>query len=302
MLGSSIWDDFRYHISKSTRLNQIILINITFFITLVIARIALNVTQGSSGAGQSLLTEWLSLHTNPTYLITHPWILATHMFTHFGLWHILWNMLMLYWFGNIVGDLLGDKMVWPVYIVSGLTGALVIFIFSNLFNYPSAEVMAYGASAAVMGFVLAATMIAPDYVMHLLLIGEVRLKYVAIVVILIDLVGLAENSNTGGHLGHIGGALGGVLFILYIRQGWSLHDLFQKKPPTKIIPIRKPVMSPSGSAKPISSLSKKSASEETVLSPQEEIDRILDKIRIKGLNSLTEEEKKRLDQFSGSGH
>ena len=57
MLGSSIWDDFRYHISKSTRLNQIILINITFFITLVIARIALNVTQGSSGAGQSLLTE-----------------------------------------------------------------------------------------------------------------------------------------------------------------------------------------------------------------------------------------------------
>jgi len=62
------------------------------------------------------------------------------------------------------------------------------------------------------------------------------------------------------------------------------------------------VMSPSGSAKPISSLSKKSASEETVLSPQEEIDRILDKIRIKGLGSLTEEEKKKLDQFSGSGH
>ncbi|MBK8779523.1 MAG: rhomboid family intramembrane serine protease [Saprospiraceae bacterium] len=65
--------------------------------------------------------------------------MATHVFYHFGLWHILWNMLMLYWFGNIVGDLLGGQDGVVVYIVSGLTGALVIFIFSNLFNYPSAE-------------------------------------------------------------------------------------------------------------------------------------------------------------------
>ncbi|MBK9677763.1 MAG: rhomboid family intramembrane serine protease [Saprospiraceae bacterium] len=195
-------------------------------------------TQGSSGAGQSLLTEWLSLHTDPTYLITHPWILAAYVYPLWPLAYPLWNMLMLYWFGKYCWGSIGRQDgVAGIYCI-GTNRSLGDLIFSNLFNYPSAEVMAYGASAAVMGFVLAATMIAPDYVMHLLLIGEVRLKYVAIVVILIDLVGLAENSNTGGHLGHIGGALGGVLFILYIRQGWSLHDLF-KKPPTKIIPIRK---------------------------------------------------------------
>jgi membrane associated rhomboid family serine protease len=287
---SSIWEDFKYQISRGTRLNQVILINVTAFVLILLVRVGFNMTQGVNATGFGSATDLLSLHTNLKYILSHPWILITHMFVHITVMHILWNMLMLYWFGNIVGDLLGDRMIWSVYLTSGLMGALTIIFFSRVFNYPSGEVIAYGASAAVMGFILVATIIAPDYILHLLLIGEVRLKFVALVVILIDLVGLAENNNTGGHIGHLGGAAGGALFVWFIRQGWTLPTWNKKKEPAKVIPIRRAVATPSPVKKvPVSGVSN------TITKPQSEIDRILDKISAKGINSLTQEEKKTLE-------
>ena len=291
---NSLWEDFKYHLSKGTRLNQVMLINVIAFVLILFLHLGFNIAQGVNATGFGSAADLLSLHTDLHYILTHPWILITHMFTHVAVMHILWNMLMLYWFGNIVGDLLGDKVIWPIYLTSGLVGALTIIFFSRAFHYPSSEVIAYGASAAVMGFVLAAAITAPDYIMRLLLIGEVRLKFVALAVILIDLVGLAENSNTGGHLGHIGGAVGGALYIWFIKQGFSLPQWIKKREPTKVIPIRRSVstiakeVNKEISPKPHASTQK----------PQAEVDRILDKIRAKGINSLTPEEKKTLEEAS----
>lgn len=291
----SLWDDFKYNLSKGTRLNQVMLINVTAFVLILFIHLGFNITQGVNATGFGSATDLLSLHSDPHYILTHPWILITHMFTHITVMHILWNMLMLYWFGNIVGDLLGDSSIWPVYLISGLMGAFTIIFFSRVFHYPSADVIAYGASAAVMGFVLAATTIAPDYIMHLLLIGEVRLKFVALFVILIDLVGLANNSNTGGHIGHLGGALGGFLYIVIRRQGWSLPQWPKKKQPTKIIPIRRTVSTTTTVKKETTTRTLT-----TTIKPQSEIDRILDKISAKGINSLTPEEKNTLEE-AGKG-
>lgn len=287
---SSLWDDFKYQISRGTRLNQVILINVTAFVLILLVRLGFNMSQGVNATGFGSATDLLSLHTNLKYILSHPWILLTHMFMHITIMHILWNMLMLYWFGNIVGDLLGDRMIWSVYLTSGFMGALTIIFFSRVFNYPSGEVIAYGASAAVMGFILAATIVAPDYILNLLLIGEVRLKFVALVVILIDLVGLAENNNTGGHIGHLGGAAGGALFIWFIRQGWTFPKLTRKKEPTKIIPMRRTVVT----STPVKKSTSASGIDSTI-QPQSEIDRILDKISAKGIQSLTPEEKKTLE-------
>ncbi len=289
----SIWDDFKYNLTKSTRLNQIILINVSVFVVVLILHIVLNIVQGMDGNGWGYLTNALSLHTNLTYLFTHPWIILTHMFLHLGIWHLLWNMLTFYWFGNIVGDLLGDRKVWPIYLVSGLTGMVLILFFANVFQYPAADYTALGASAAVMGFIAAATMIAPDYLFHLVLIGEVRLKYVAFFIFLIDLLGIANSSNTGGHLGHLGGALGGVLYILFIRRGWSIDDWMpNKKSRAKVIPLKK--VSAENSAR---EKSKSKSENPKVNLSQSEIDRILDKINMKGFNSLTQEEKNTLDKM-----
>jgi membrane associated rhomboid family serine protease len=292
----SLWDDFKYNISKSTRLNQIILINVSVFIILLLARIILNIADGGNQAAFANLSRLLSLNTDLAYLIRHPWILISHMFTHIGIWHLIWNMVSLYWFGNIVGDLLGDKFIWRVYLFSGLAGALVIILFSTLFHFPSDIVIAHGASAAVMGFVLAAAVIAPDYLLHLMIIGSVRLKYVALVVILIDLAGIADGANTGGHIGHLGGAIGGALFIWLLRNGISLMpEKREKSTETKIIPMRKAI--PATGKQQNSDKGQGLPKDKTsILSKQEKIDLILDKIRAKGINSLTKEEKELLDR------
>ncbi|MEP7268389.1 MAG: rhomboid family intramembrane serine protease [Saprospiraceae bacterium] len=297
---NSLWEDFKYNIAKGTRLNQVLLINVSVFIVILFARIILNIADGGNPEAFNLLTKWLSLNTDLSFLIGHPWILITHMFTHIGLWHLLWNMLMLYWFGNIVGDLLGDQYIWRTYLTGGLSGAFLIIFFSRIFHYPSDIVMAYGASAAVMGFILAATVIAPDYLMHLLIIGSVKLKYVALVVIVIDLVGIAEQSNTGGHLGHMGGALGGILMIWWIRQG---IELFPGKNTNtevrgKIIPIKKSIKALSETRGNTNDTSQEVQKLNPGQQNQEEIDRILDKISAKGINSLTEEERGILDKSS----
>lgn len=289
----SIWQDVKYQLSRGTRLNQLMLVNVIVFIVVLFVRIGFNIAYGTSQNGFFSFTEMLSFHSDTLYLLKHPWILVTHMFLHVGVWHLIWNMLMLYWFGNIVGDLIGNKAILPLYLFSGFVGALAIYIFSRLFAYPSAAVVAYGASAAVMGFILAATIIAPDYLMHLLLLGPVKLKYIAMVVVLLDLIGLAENSNTGGHIGHLGGALGGVLFIWWLRNGYSLPDWNFKKSPAKIIPMRKSVRVTS--AKGSDQNAAPGKTNEVPLKANE-IDRILDKIRDKGIGSLTTEERNTLDQ------
>ncbi|MBK8779524.1 MAG: hypothetical protein IPO25_19795 [Saprospiraceae bacterium] len=128
--------------------------------------------------------------------------------------------------------------------------------------------------------------------MHLLLIGGTA-QNVAMVVILIDLGRSTQKTVIPVGILAILEVLWAVCFSFYTSsKGWSLHDLL-KKPPTKIIPIRKPVMSPSGGAKPISSLSKKSASgRNCALSPQEEVDRTLDKIRNQGPRQLNRRREK----------
>ncbi len=294
----SLWEDFKYNISKSTRLNQIILINVSVFIILLLARIILNIADGGNESAFGNISQLLSLNTDPGYLIRHPWIVVSHMFTHIGIWHLIWNMVSLYWFGNIVGDLLGDRYIWRIYLFSGFTGAFVIFMFSTFLHFPSDIVIAHGASAAVMGFVLASAVIAPDYLLHLMIIGSVRLKYVALVVILIDLAGIADGSNTGGHLGHLGGAIGGALFIWLLRSGISLiPERKIRGTETKIIPMRKaiPASGPKQQSVKDQSLSQNKTS---LLSKQDKIDLILDKIRARGLNSLTKEERELLDNSS----
>ena len=93
-------------------ISKIILVNIALFIIL---KLVFVFTQGGQGI-YPLIKNGLSLPSDPSQLIRQPWSLFTHMILHEGFWHIIMNMLMLYWFGQIVGDLLGDQRVLPIYI------------------------------------------------------------------------------------------------------------------------------------------------------------------------------------------
>lgn len=287
----SILEDARREFSFGNMVTRLILINVAVFVLVHIVNIVLFAANGATKS--PLYTEiirFFSMSSDVKHILTHPWVLITSMFLHEEFWHILWNMLFLYWFGRIVGDFLGDKRVLPIYLLGGLFGAVFFYASANLLPGGSGEVRyALGASGGVMAMVVAAGVIAPDYIMRLLFLGDVKLKYIVMALVFLDMIGIANDMNTGGHFAHLGGALMGWLFIQQLRNGvdWGkpFNTFFdwisgQRKPKMRVVKtggIRKP---------------------QKHQTDQEKLDEILDKIKQSGYKSLTKEEKEYLFKAS----
>lgn len=247
--------------------------------------------------------KYLYLSNDLFWNITHPWTIITHMFTHVGFFHLIFNMLILYWFGRIAGDLLGDHRMLPLYLYSGLAGAAAYLITAPVIYAGPSSV--HGASAAIMGIVAAAGMTAPDYQMRLLLLGDVRLKYIVAGLLAIYVIGIANMDNMGGHMAHLGGAAFGFFYVYMLRRGTDLTirfnrllTLFRKpiRPPRRTVK-RKVTMEVSHRAvhrKGDSDIS----SEQAYEGEQERLDAILDKIKQLGYDKLSAADKKFLDDAS----
>ncbi len=296
----SILEDVRREFRMGNMVSRIAIVNIVAFVIINLVRLAFWITNaGQVHPFYYQIRRYLTLSSDPWFDLTHPWVFITAMFLHEGFWHLLWNMLFLYWFGRIVGDLIGNHRVLPIYLLGGVFAGLIFVGSAQLFHYGVAgEIYALGASGAVMALVMAAGVIAPDYMIHLLIIGEVRLKYIVAVLLFIDLISLAGNDNTGGNFAHLGGALFGYLFILLLRQGYDLGmwinnleaaimQLFQRRE-------RGPRLVYRNDSRP--------AKNEKVApdNSQTKLDAILEKIKHKGIEALSAEEKEFLDNQSKS--
>jgi len=223
MLGS-IWDDVKQQFSFGNMIIRLIIVNVSIFLIINLMKVFLH-HGGAPDNWYDRILGWFKISSDPLDILMHPWSVFTHMFMHEGFWHILWNMLFLYWFGRILGDLLGDKRILPIYVLGGLAGALAFFLSVNLLPYGAGGThTALGASAGIMAIVVAAGMIAPDYNLRLILLGDVRLKYIVVAVIVLDLIGTAGDINTGGHFAHLGGALMGYIFISQLQSGRDLSE------------------------------------------------------------------------------
>ncbi|UPT65365.1 MAG: rhomboid family intramembrane serine protease [Sphingobacteriales bacterium JAD_PAG50586_3] len=231
-------------------------------------------------------------------LLTHPYTLITHFFLHADPFHLLFNMLAMYWFGNILSDIGGSRRVWPAYVYGALTGAIFSFASYYLLPqlWPGQASYMLGASAGVMAILLAAATLAPDYKLYMLFFGAVSIKYIALAYVVLDLFFLT-GTNTGGHLAHIGGALFGWFYIFQLRRGFDMSagfnrvldkikNFFDNKPRQKArVTYRRPTASSDFGA-----LSKTER--------QRRIDDILDKISKSGYDSLSKEEKEILFKAS----
>ncbi len=216
---NSLLDDLKHQYRYGGMITRLIIINIAAFFGINILALLFTLLSGFSGPeGIEKVMRFFSLQPDLWHQLTHPWVFITSMFLHIGLWHLLFNMLMLYWFGRIVENLLGDKHILPLYLLSGLIGG-IFYLITGSFIPALHGTYAYGASAAVMGFVIAAATLTPDSFMRLLLIGPVRLKYIAAALVLLDLFSIGWMLNTGGHFAHLGGALFGYFYINELRQG-----------------------------------------------------------------------------------
>jgi len=308
----SLWDDVKRGYASGNTVIRLIYINVAVFLVVNVVGLLLIPFVGV-GAGNNVamdgLLEWLMVPSQPLKLLTRPWTIVTYMFLHEGLFHILFNMLILYWFGRILQDLLGDHRIMPIYVYGGLAGFLLFFLTANIF--PEFYANTYGtrmlgASAGVMAVVMAAATTAPTYQMSLILIGPVQIRWIALFMFVTDLIALRLGSNTGGHFAHIGGALMGYFFVKGLRAGNDLgiplHDfvnsianffkgLFSKQKRKPKVVFRN---TETPKARPSRSSAKKDTAKQPNIPHQEKVDTILDKIKKSGYESLSDEEKEYL--------
>lgn len=237
---------------------------------------------------------YLQVPASPGLLLYRPWTLITYMFTHFSFLHILFNMLWLYWFGGIFLQFFNERQLGGLYVLGGIAGALLFIAAYNIFPYfqtVAESSFLMGASASVMAIVFAASFYRKNYEIHLLLIGRVKLIYLAIFTFVIDFMAITS-SNAGGHIAHIGGALLGIWFASRINSGKDLTapmnraidwfvNLGKRKPKSKMH---------------VSYKRNETDYEYNARKNQEnkDLDIILDKLKKSGYQSLSTEEKKRL--------
>ncbi len=257
------------------------------------------------------LLEWLAVPADTRVLMFRPWTIITYMFLHQDFLHILFNMLWLFWFGNIFLEYLNPKRLLSVYLLGGISGAALYIGTFNLFPVFQPMIagsIALGASASVYAIVIAISAYVPNYSIGLLFLGQIKLKYIALVVIVLDLLSIAKG-NAGGHIAHLGGALFGFIFAFSLKKGFDitniftafmdgLFSMFKPRPKLKVTSSKY-----TKSQKPSAGTQSRQASSDmnynkNKANNQAEIDRILDKISKNGYENLTKEEKDTLFDMS----
>ena len=305
---NGIFDDFKAEFSKrDNTLIQLILVNLVVFVVILLLKITLYFGEVAHVYGW-VLTH-LSLPASLYSFVYKPWTLLTNFFVHEGVFHILFNMLFLYWFGSLVEEYIGGRRLLSLYILGGLAGGLTFMFLYNVLPYFSASLPSaslYGASGAVYAIIVGAATLLPEHTFSLLLIGPVRIKYIALFYILLSMAELV-GSNPGGNIAHLAGALLGFVFIKSLRNGTDLGApvnatadfitiLFKKKPQMRVSYKRE--ASPAPSSRSFYVSGQKPVANATAMPNQDEIDAILDKISKSGYESLSKEEKQRLYKAS----
>ncbi|MBK7131858.1 MAG: rhomboid family intramembrane serine protease [Bacteroidales bacterium] len=285
-----IWDDIKKTFRNGSNLTKLIYINIAVFILITIVAIIGFLLNNETIAESAL--NIFSVPSSLKSLLLRPWSLVTYMFLHKDIWHILFNMLWLYWFGKIFLEYLDQRKLVAVYLLGGLSGAVLYILSFNVFpafEGVVAESVAIGASASVMAIVIAIAAYVPDYTVQLFLFGRVKIKYMALAIFVFTSI-MDFSVNSGGKLAHIGGAFFGYFYTLNLRQGKDMGRGFNK-----ILDFFVTLFKP---RKKMKVTHKKAANEyeynKTKAEHQARINTILDKISKGGYDSLTKEEKETL--------
>ena len=257
---------------------KIIFINIAVFIFTYL----LNTLSFLLEMDGNFIINWFALRPHFDTLLFKPWTIFSYGFLHSGFFHILFNLLFLYYFGNLFLDFFSRKQFLAYYFLGIISGGLIyILSYNYLPALKTQETVLVGASAGVTAILIGIASHIPNYTLRFQFIGNIKLLYIAIAFVALDIIQI-PNGNAGGHLAHLGGALVGFLLTSYFQQGTGfiqwLENLFLRKEQKPLKTVYK---------------SKKSTgtNERNPKNQQIKIDRILDKISKSGYETLTKEEK-----------
>jgi membrane associated rhomboid family serine protease len=297
-MNRSFWEEIKITFKNGTALTRFILVNISVFLLVNIVSLVFFLF-AVANSNQINLVDWLAVPANIKQLVFHrPWTIITYMFLHEGFFHILSNMIMLFFGGSLFIEYLGERRFTATYFLGGIAGALLYILVFNTFpafRQIAPLSVALGASASVLAIFVAIAAYLPNFTVNLIFLGPVRLKFIAIFLVVLDLISI-DKGNPGGHIAHLGGALYGYVAMTQLRKGRDFssvfsnvilffQSLFKSKPKSKVKVMHK--QSRSDDAYNAARKSK-----------QEVIDGILDKISKSGYDSLTKSEKEELFKMS----
>ncbi|MEN8703342.1 MAG: rhomboid family intramembrane serine protease [Polaribacter sp.] len=273
----TLLDRIKNRFRNGNIVEKLIYINCFVFLGTLLTK----VFQGLYVSEYNFIIEWFSLDAEINLLFTKPWSLFSYGFLHANFIHILMNLSVLYYIGNLFLEYFTQKQLLNFYFLGTLFGG-ILFVFSQnyfpLFNGKTATLV--GASAGISAIFIGIATYIPNYQIKLRFIGFVKLSYLAAIWIGLDLLGLIGN-NSGGHFAHLGGALFGFLFISKPKIKKSNLSKYFKNILKR---NKKPLRTVYNSKK------KRKTTSNTDLT-QKQIDVILDKISKSGYDTLTKSEK-----------
>ena len=260
------------YISGLNIVEKIILFNITLYLLPFVLKTVLFLfnIKGLS------IVNWFTIDATLSEFILKPWSILTYGFIHGSFSHIFWNMLILYYFGNILKNIFGEKLILNLFLGGIVAGGLTYLISYNLFPvFKGVNSVMIGASAGVMSVLFFLAAYDPQYRIRIIFF-DIKILYIALFLFFYDIIQIPLN-NSGGHIAHIGGALWGYYYSVKYNNGSdlvnSILSYFKKNTNNK------------------SSVKSKKDNKNF---DQNKIDEILDKISDSGYDSLTKSEKEYL--------
>ena len=291
----SIKDDIRFAFQKPNNAHvQFVLVNVAVFLVMNTLRILSNI--GGTDIFSSISRTLFNLPANIEQFLYKPWTIITYGFAHVEIFHILSNMMFLYFVGRVFEDFLGNRRFINLYILGAIAGGLLYLICYNTIPFYTERTPLYGmigASAAVNAIVVGAATLTPNFEFRLFLLGNVKLKYIAMFLVVTSFLQV-DGGNAGGNIAHLGGAAIGYLFVKMLQSGTDLgrplntvYDFFGGLfNPSKRVKVSYKKTSTAGN--------KSSSNNSASKTSQEEVDAILDKIAESGYESLSKSEKDKL--------
>lgn len=287
-----ILNELKNSFQKGNLLHRLIYINLIVFIIFEILSVFFYLFKLSSNE----LLHYLALPASSSQLISKPWTIVSYMFVHDGFIHLIFNLLWLYFGGNIFLKYLSNKQIVSTYVLGGLTGGLFYILAFNyfpVFETVLPQSMAIGSSASVLAILVAIATYVPNYIVNLTFIGRVKLKHIAIVSIVLDLL-LIPNGNAGGHIAHIGGAFYGFYFSRQLLKGKDTSRSFDR-----IMDYLATAFKPSSNLKTAYRRPQNDDQwRSKKVDEQKQVNIILDKIAKSGYESLNKAEKETLFKAS----
>lgn len=297
----SIVEDIRNVFRKrNNTLIQLIVINLLVFLSFIIVN-ALSQFSPSGDAFYNVLVENVTLNAPAKKFIYKPWTLFTYFFTHFSFWHVLSNMLFLYWFGSLIQEYLGSRKLLNLFLLGGVFGGIFYMLCYNLtMVLPVKNILGenlVGASGAVYAIMFAAVTLLPEYEFYFFGVILVKIRYLAWFFLIISFV------TPGTGIAHAGGAILGYAYVTLLRKGVDLGSALESiaewwrnfgKPKPKMRVTHRRYSETTVASKGSAS----NSLEPGYFPDQDEVDAILDKIGKSGYESLTREEKQKLYRAS----